>query len=131
MRIRVCCFLLFVAVCAALAADTAEGRLVEIVAAGDNTFRLPNAKSAVIHARAGEMLHLRVTAQRGSESARDGAVHSLVIRSLRDQGWDIRLNEGTHDYRLKAPPPGEYLIECTVKCGRGHDDMHMKLIVEK
>jgi len=105
---------------------------VEIVAAGDNTFRVANAKSAVVRAHAGEVLHLRITSQRGSELARDGAVHSLVIRSLRDQGWDLRLYEGTHDYQVKAPAnPGEYPIECTVKCGRGHDDMHMKLVVEK
>jgi hypothetical protein len=116
----------------AVAADIAQDRLVEIVASGDNTFRVANTKSAVIRAHAGEVLHLRVTSQKGSELARDGAVHSLVIRSLRDQGWDLRLYEGTHDYQVKAPAePGEYVIECTVKCGRGHDDMHMKLVVEK
>ena len=35
--------------------------------------------------------------------------------------------------QLAAPAPqqtGEYLIECTVKCGRGHDDMNMKLIIK-
>jgi heme/copper-type cytochrome/quinol oxidase subunit 2 len=133
MRTIAVCLLLWVVGGIAVAADTAlEGRLVEIVAGGDNTFRVPNTKSAVIRAHAGEMLHLRITSKKGSELARDGAVHSLVIRSLRDQGWDIRLYEGTHDYQVKAPTiPGEYVIECTVKCGRGHDDMHMKLVVEK
>jgi hypothetical protein len=116
----------------AVAADIAEGRLVEIVAASDNTFRVPNSKSAVIRVHAGEILHLRITSQKGSELARDGAVHSLVIRNLRDQGWDLRLYEGIYDYQVKAPAEaGEYLIECTVKCGRGHDDMRMKLVVER
>lgn len=105
---------------------------VEITATSDNTFRIANEKSPVIHAHAGEPLRLHVTSQKGSETARDGAVHSLVIRDLRDQGWDLRLYEGTRDYDVTAPSrPGEYLIECTVKCGRGHDDMRMKLIVEK
>ena len=55
----------------------------------------------------------------------------MEVKKLRDQGWDIRLKEGTEDYPLVAPQaPGEYLVECTVKCGRGHDDMNMKLIVK-
>ena len=110
----------------------AEGRLVEITAASDNTFHVAGEKSPVIRAYPGERLRLRVTSQRGTEAARDGAVHSLVIRSLRDQGWDIRLYEGTRDYEVRAPAgSGQYLLECTVKCGRGHDDMRMKLLVEK
>ncbi len=110
----------------------AEGRLVGITAASDNTFHVAGQKSPVIRAYAGERLRLRVTSQRGTEAARDGAVHSLVIRSLRNEGWDIRLHEGTRDYEVTAPArPGEYLIECTVKCGPGHDDMYMKLLVQK
>jgi len=132
MRSMVWYVLLSLAASTAVAADLQEGRLVEIVASGDNTFRVPNTRSPVIRAHAGEMLRLRITSEKGSELARDGAVHSLVIRSLREQGWDIRLHEGTHDYQVKAPAePGEYVIECTVKCGRGHDDMHMKLVVDR
>ena len=109
-----------------------EPRIIEITAAKDNTFRVSNEKTPVIRARPGELLRLRITSQPGSERARDGATHSLVIRSLREQGWDLRLYDGTHDYDLKAPDaPAEYLVECTVKCGRGHDDMRMKLIVGK
>lgn len=106
--------------------------MVEITAASDNTFHVAHEKSPLIRAHSGELLRLRVTSQRGTEAARDGAVHSLVIRSLRLEGWDIRLYEGTHVYEVKAPAmPGEYLIECTVKCGRGHDDMRLKMVVEK
>src|SRR6267142_1635249 len=48
--------------------------------------------------------------------ARDGATHSLVIRALRDRGWDLRLYDGTHDHDVKAPEtPAEYLVECTVE----------------
>lgn len=113
-------------------AGVPEPRVVEVVAANDNTFQVPHEKSPVIRAKPGELLRLRITSQRGSEQARDGATHSLVIRALRDQGWDLRLYDGTKDYDVKVPEnPGEYLVECTVKCGRGHDDMRMKLIVAK
>ena len=109
-----------------------EPRVIEVVATSDNTFRVLHEKSPVIRALPGEALRLRITSQRGSEVARDGATHSLVIRALRDQGWDLRLYDGTKDYDVKAPDlPAEYLVECTVKCGRGHDDMRMKLIVSK
>ena len=113
-------------------ANATEPRVIEVIATSDNTFRVANEKSPVIRAKPGEMLRLRITAQPGSEKARDGATHSLVIRALRDQGWDLRLYNGTRDYDLKAPDtPAEYLVECTVKCGRGHDDMRMKLVVTR
>jgi len=124
--------LFLVPVRAAAPAAGAEVQTVEITAAGDNTFHVAHEKSPLIRTHPGQLLRLHVTSQHGSEAARDGAVHSLVVRSLRIEGWDIRLYEGTHDYEVKAPStPGEYLIECTVKCGRGHDDMRMKLVVEK
>lgn len=114
------------------AAQATDPRVIEVIAASDNTFRVPHEKSPVIRAKPGEILRLRITSEPGSEKARDGATHSLVIRALREQGWDLRLYNGTKDYDVKAPDaPAEYLVECTVKCGRGHDDMRMKLIVAK
>lgn len=111
-------------------AHATDPRVIEVIAASDNTFRVLHEKSPVIRAKPGEMVRLRITSERGSERARDGATHSLVIRALRDQGWDLRLYNGTKDYDVKAPDtPAEYIVECTVKCGRGHDDMRMKLIV--
>lgn len=110
---------------------TASGRLIEVTADKDNTFKVPGAKKPVITVRPGEQIVLRITSHFGGEQARDGAEHSFVVKKLRDQGWDIRLKEGTQDYALIAPQEqGEYLIECTVKCGRGHDDMNMKLVVK-
>jgi hypothetical protein len=133
MKPPLCWFLLLIAF-AALSTPTGASdlRVVEVIAARDNTFRVLHEKSPVIRAKPGELLRLRITSERGSEQARDGATHSLVIRSLRDQGWDLRLYGGTRDYDVKAPDtPAEYLVECTVKCGRGHDDMRMKLIVSR
>jgi heme/copper-type cytochrome/quinol oxidase subunit 2 len=112
------------------AAATIGGRVIEVIADKDNTFKVVGAKKPVISVKAGEQIVLRITSHFGGEQARDGSEHSFVVKKLRDQGWDIRLKEGTRDFVLVAPQQtGEYLIECTVKCGRGHDDMNMKLVV--
>ena len=105
-------------------------RVIEVIADKDNTFKIPGEKKAVVTVKPGERLILRITSHFGGEQSRDGSVHSFVVKKLREQGWDIRLKEGTQEYPLVAPQEtGEYLVECTVKCGRGHDDMNMKLIV--
>ena len=110
---------------------TAVGRVVEVIADKDNTFKVPGRKNPVITAKPGEQIVLRITSHFGKEQARDGSVHSFVVKKLRDQGWDIRLKEGSQEYTLVVPQQqGEYLIECTVYCGRGHDDMKMKLVVK-
>jgi heme/copper-type cytochrome/quinol oxidase subunit 2 len=74
---------------------------------------------------------VKITSYFGGEKARDGAVHSFVVRKLRDQGWSVRLKEGVQEFTLTAPGPGKYLIECTVECGPGHDDMNMHMVVVK
>ena len=100
---------------------------MEIIAESDNRFHVIGEKTPVIHARPGERLRLRITAHKGQEIARDGAVHSLVVRKLREQGWDLRLYEGTQEFTVNAPASsGEFLAECTVKCGPGHDDMRLQ-----
>jgi len=109
----------------------ADSRLIEVVADRDNTFKVVGQNKAVIALKPGEKIVLRITSHFGGEQARDGSVHSFVVKKLREQGWDIRLKEGTQEYSLVAPQQaGEYLVECTVKCGRGHDDMNMKLVVK-
>lgn len=111
--------------------DEGSGRVIEVTADKDNTFKIPGQQKPVMTVKPGEKIVLRITSHFGGEQARDGSVHSFVVKKLRDQGWDIRLKEGTQDYALTAPQTtGEYLVECTVKCGRGHDDMNMKLIVK-
>jgi heme/copper-type cytochrome/quinol oxidase subunit 2 len=109
-----------------------EPRVIQVIADKDNQFKVPGQKKPVITVKAGEVIKLRITAHKGTEWDKDGAVHSFTITALKDQGWDLRLMEGTKDYTLVAPnEPGEYKIECTVKCGEGHDDMRMKLVVTK
>ena len=107
----------------------AAGRLITVIADKDNLFKVPGQKIPLITLKANEVVHLRIIAHKSTEWAKDGAVHSFTINALKDQGWDLRLKEGTQDFTLVAPPPGEYVVECTVKCGEGHDDMKMRLVV--
>jgi heme/copper-type cytochrome/quinol oxidase subunit 2 len=109
---------------------TKEPRVIEVTADKDNLFKVSGRSNSVIVMKPGEKAIFRVTSHFGGEKARDNAVHSFVVKKLRDQGWDVRLKEGTEDIPLVAPQEtGEYKIECTIKCGRGHDDMNMKLVV--
>ena len=102
----------------------------EVVAAKDNTFSVVGQKKAVITVKPGQVVRLKVTGQKGKEFEKDGSVHSLTINDLKDQGWDLRVKEGVNDFTVVAPAtPGEYEIICSVKCGQGHDDMKMKLVV--
>src|SRR5919197_3245008 len=106
---------------------TTEPRVIEVIADKDNLFKIPGQNKPVIVMKPGEKAVFRITSHFGGEKARDNAVHSFVIKQLRGQGWDVRLKEGTAEIPLVAPQQtGEYKIECTVKCGRGHDDMNMK-----
>ncbi len=107
-----------------------EPRVIEVIADKDNLFKVPGQSKPVIVMKPGEKAIFRITSHFGGEKAKDDAVHSFVVKNLREQGWDIRLKEGTEDIPLVAPQQtGEYKVECTVKCGRGHDDMNMKLVV--
>lgn len=106
-----------------------SGRLITVIADKDNLFKIPGQKIPLITLKANEVVHLRIIAHKSTEWAKDGAVHSFTINALKDQGWDLRLKEGTQDFTLVAPLPGEYVVECTVKCGEGHDDMKMRLVV--
>jgi heme/copper-type cytochrome/quinol oxidase subunit 2 len=112
-----------------LLATDVPARTVAIVADKDNRFKLADGKGPLV-LKSGEKVTFRITAVFGGEKARDGSVHSFVVRKLRDQGWDVRLKEGVQEFTLTAPPAGEYLIECTVKCGPGHDDMNLKMVVQ-
>jgi heme/copper-type cytochrome/quinol oxidase subunit 2 len=115
----------------AAASTSSTPRVIQIVADKDNTFKVPGESKPVITLQQGETVTLRITSHFGGEKSRDNYVHSLVVKKLRDEGWDLRLKEGTEDFTVTAPKAaGEYLAECTVKCGRGHDDMNMKVVVK-
>lgn len=113
-----------------VSAQAAEPRTIELIADKDNTFKLVG-QSSPLTLKAGETVKFKINSLFGGEKARDGAVHSFVVRSLRDKGWSVRLKEGVQEITLTAPGPGKYLIECTVECGKGHDSMNMPMIVVK
>ena len=105
-------------------------RTFEITAGKDNTFKVVGLKQPTITVKAGEVIRLKITAYKGTYWQKDGTVHSFTINALKDQGWDLRLKEGTQEFTLVAPSElGEYVVECTVMCGKGHDDMKMKMVV--
>lgn len=109
---------------------SAGPRVINVIADKDNRYKVPGQANPVITVKKNEVIKLRITAHKATEWDKDGTVHSFTIKELKDQGWDLRLKEGVQEFTLVAPAdPGEYQIECTVKCGDGHDDMKMKLIV--
>ena len=102
----------------------------EVIAGKDATFRVVGQKKAVITVKAGQVIKVKVIGQKGPEFDRNGSVHSFTINELKDQGWDVQVKEGVNQFTFVAPgAPGEYEIICIVKCGQGHDDMKMKLVV--
>ncbi|HEY6970346.1 MAG TPA: hypothetical protein VJA94_14150 [Candidatus Angelobacter sp.] len=127
--------LLFILIASMLSAPLALAggppRLITITADKDNLFKIPGMKFPVITLKANEVIHLRIIANKSTEwDKSDNTIHTFTINALKDQGWDLRLKEGTQDFTLVAPAqPGTYVVECTVKCGAGHDDMKMRLVV--
>lgn len=113
-----------------LGLSSGQPRLITVIADKDNLFKIPGQKLPVITLKSNEVIHLRLIANKSTEWAQDGTIHTFTINALKDQGWDLRLKEGTQDFTLAAPAePGSYVVECTVKCGQGHDDMKMRLVV--
>jgi heme/copper-type cytochrome/quinol oxidase subunit 2 len=108
-------------------------RTVELIADKDNRFKFPGGQKGPLTLKSGEVVKFRITSYFGGEKAKDGALHSFVVRKLRDNdpSWSVRLKEGVQEFTVTAPKPGNYLIECTVECGSGHDNMNLKMVVVK
>lgn len=127
---RILLFILVFVACVPLAISSGPPRLITVIADKDNLFKIQGQKIPVITMKANEVVHLRIIANKSTEWDKDGTVHTFTINALKDQGWDLRLKEGTQDFTLVAPAqPGQYVVECTIKCGAGHDDMKMRLVV--
>ncbi len=108
---------------------TAEESARTVSLTASHQFILAGGQKGPLVLKAGERVTFKVTSSSMGPKAKDGAIHSFVVRKLRAQGWDIRLKEGVQEFTLTAPPPGEYLIECTLYCGVGHDEMKLKMVV--
>src|ERR1035437_6384477 len=99
-------------------------RVIAIVAVKENRFKVAKQKDPDIAMQANEVAVLRITAHKAMEwDEKDGTVHTFTINALKGKGWDFRLKDGVQQFPVVAPAePGEYVVECTVKCGKGHDD---------
>jgi heme/copper-type cytochrome/quinol oxidase subunit 2 len=109
-----------------------QPRVIQITADHDNKFKVSGQKEPAITVKANEVIKFRITAHKGTETdpQHPGCIHTFTIKELKDQGWDVCLKEGMNEVVLVAPSnPGEFKIECMAKCGKGHDDMGMKMIV--
>lgn len=110
-------------------------RVIEILADHDSRYKIAGLKEPVINAKPGEALLLRITAVKAKNRNRDGSVHGFTLLRAADRkpvdGWDFLLKPGTQEFAVSAPPEaGQYLVVCTVICSEGHEQMHIKFLVE-
>jgi heme/copper-type cytochrome/quinol oxidase subunit 2 len=108
-------------------------RVIKIQATSKNEFKVEGQKSNTITVKPKEVIQFLVKSEWGDEKDPKwpGCPHSFSVKGYEDQGWNVCLKPGNNQFVLVAPSkPGDYLIECLAKCGKGHDDMHMKMIVQ-
>src|SRR5215469_5546429 len=74
----------------------------ELIADKDNRFKFQEGKQGPLTLKSGESVKFRTTSVFGGEKAKDGAVHSFVVRKLRDHdpAWSVRLKKGSRNSRL-------------------------------
>ena len=109
-----------------------QPRAIQITADKDNRYKIAGQKLPAITVKAKEVIKFQITGHKGTETDPKfpGCIHTFTIKELKDQGWDVCLKEGMNEFVLVAPSkPGDYKIECMSKCGKGHDDMGMKMTV--
>jgi hypothetical protein len=126
-------FLLCAMILPSLQALAQQPRVIQITATSDNKFKVAGQKVPSITVKPKEVLKFQITSQWGDEKDPKwpGCPHSFSVKGYEDQGWNKCLKEGKNEFVLVAPSkPGEYKIECLAKCGKGHDDMNMKMIVQ-
>jgi heme/copper-type cytochrome/quinol oxidase subunit 2 len=126
--------LLFTMIVPSLQILAQQPRVIQITATSDNKFKVAGQKVPVITVKPKEVIKFQITSQWGDEKDPKwpGCPHSFSVKGFEDQGWNKCLKEGKNEFVLVAPgDPGEYKIECLAKCGKGHDDMSMKMVVAK
>ena len=109
-----------------------QPRVIQLTADKDNKYKVAGQKLPAITVKAKEVIKFNITGHKGTETDPKfpGCIHTFTIKELKDQGWDVCLKDGMNEFVLVAPDkPGEYKIECMSKCGKGHDDMGMKMVV--
>jgi heme/copper-type cytochrome/quinol oxidase subunit 2 len=107
--------------------------VIEIIADKDSRYKVEGERSPVVRLSAGEKINLRITAHRGTRWNQDGSVHGFAMvrkNGTYVPGWKFLLKEGLNEFHLVAPKQlGDYIVICTVVCGRAHEHMNMKIVV--
>ena len=116
------------------AAQTPQGRVIEILADHDSRYKMPGQKDPVITVKPGEQITLRITAVKAKNRNRDGSIHGFTLLRAKDRkpvpDWDFLLKPGTQEFTVTAPTEaGEYVALCTVICSENHEGMMMKVVV--
>jgi heme/copper-type cytochrome/quinol oxidase subunit 2 len=117
---------------AAFAQDATH--VIEVTADKDSRYKIAGQGKPEITLKAGEQITLRITANKGKSSNRDGSIHGFTLLRASNRtkvpGWNLLLQPGTQEFHLTAPPePGDYIVVCTVICSDEHENMNMKLVV--
>ena len=130
---RVALLLMFAMIIPSLQLLAQQPRVIEISATSDNKFKVAGSKAPVITVKPKEVIKFKIKSEWGDEKDPKwpGCPHSFSVKGLEDQGWNKCLKPGMNEFVLVTPAtPGTYKIECLAKCGKGHDDMNMKMIVQ-
>jgi heme/copper-type cytochrome/quinol oxidase subunit 2 len=119
---------------AAWAQSASQPRVIELTADKDSRYKIAGMKKPEITLAAGELVLLRITANRGKTWNRDGSIHGFSLLRAKDRskvdGWDLLLKPGVQEFSMTAPEdPGEYIVVCTVICTEDHEGMNMRLVV--
>lgn len=122
------------ALLAGLSLASSTAHVIELTADSDSRYKIDGMRTPEITVKAGEEIHLKVTARRGKSWNRDGSIHGFSLLRAKDrtkvEGWDLLFKPGTQEFVLVAPSePGEYVVVCTVICSDEHEGMHMKFTV--
>jgi heme/copper-type cytochrome/quinol oxidase subunit 2 len=112
----------------------AQARTFHITADKDSRYKMDGTANPTLVLKAGETVHLHITANRGKTFNRDGSVHGFALVRAKDRtpvkGWAMLLKPGEQDFDVVTPnEPGTYEVVCTVICSAQHEQMRMKVVV--
>jgi len=115
--------------------NSTPARTINITADKDSRFKIDGKANATLRMKAGEHIHLHITAFKAKNADVDGAIHGFALLRAKDRlkvpGWRFDLDPGEQDFDLIAPEAGEYIVVCTVICSDQHEQMTMKVVVTR
>ncbi|HSS96743.1 MAG TPA: hypothetical protein VLK33_06930, partial [Terriglobales bacterium] len=105
-----------------------QAHVIEVTADKDSRYKMAGLSKPEITLKAGEQVTLRIMANKGKSSNRDGSIHGFTLLRASNRtkvsGWNLLLQPGTQEFHLTAPlEPGDYVVVCTVICSDEHENM--------